>query len=197
MTKTGYFNTESGLPTIVGEVKNTGTSSIKNVYIQGLFLCKDGNVINNDKTYPAIVYGYAEIEVLEPGDVSPFKIVMPSNFPDFAYILTQLAKFNANVEDFTVTTVAPYKDYQFTNVSGSLLVVNKHYNLTGVITNTGSTPLSDIKIVGTFYTPDKPIAVESVHVYSLDPGEQAYFTIMVEDNDVAPLITRYDLKGSP
>jgi len=194
LTKTGYFNTESGLPTIVGEVKNNGTTAVKNVFVEGLFMCKDGGVINNDKV-PAILYGYAEIEVLEPGDVAPFKLEMPVDFPDFGYILTQLTKFDAKIENYTVTTDVPYSNYMFSNATGTLMP-NNHYNLTGVITNTGATAISDIKVVGTFYTPTKPIAVESLHIYSLEPGESAIFTLLVEDNDVGPLITRYDLKGS-
>ncbi len=194
LTKTGYFNTESGLPTIVGEVKNNGTTAVKNVLVEGLFMCKDGGIINNDKV-PAIIYGYAEIEVLEPGDVAPFKLEMPVDFPDFGYILTQLTKFDAKIENYTVTTDVPYSNYMFSNATGTLMP-NNHYNLTGVITNTGATAISDIKVVGTFYTPTKPIAVESLHIYSLEPGESAIFTLLVEDNDVGPLITRYDLKGS-
>ncbi len=195
LTKTGYYNTESGLPTIIGEVKNTGNTSVKNVLVQGLFLCNDGNVINNDEEYPAIAYAYAVIDLLEPGEVSPFKIVLPSDFPDFSYILSQLKKFDANVVNFTVTNETTSNDYQFTNITYAIVDGN-HYNLTGVITNNGSVALSNIKIVGTFYSSNRPIAVEYAFVYSLAPGEQAYFTLMVEDDDVALLITRYELKGS-
>lgn len=195
LTKTGYYNTESGLPTIVGEVKNTGNASVKNVLVQGLFLCNDGNVINNDGDYPAIAYAYTVIDLLEPGEVSPFKIVIPSDFPEFSYVLSQLKKFDAKVVNFTVTSETTSHDYQFTNIT-STLVSGNHYNLTGIITNNGSVALSSIKIVGTFFSSNKPMAVEYTFVYSLAPGEQAYFTLMVEDDDVAILITRYELRGS-
>jgi hypothetical protein len=195
LTKTGYFNTESGLPTIVGEIKNNGTTTVKDVLIKGLFMCSDGKVINNDKRDPAIIYGYAEIKVLEPGGVSPFKLEMPADFPDFTYILSQLAKFDAQIEDFSATTDIPYKGFSFSNVTGTLQP-DGHYKLTAVITNTGSGTISDTKVVGTFYTPTKPIAVESAHVYSLEPGESAFFMLMVEDDAVGPLITRHDLKAS-
>jgi hypothetical protein len=204
LTKTGYYNTESGLPTIVGEVKNTGTTTVTNVLVEGRFLCNDGNVINNDGAYPAILYAYAEIEVLEPGEVSPFKIVMTSDFPDFDYILSQLKKFDASVKNMTRTSEVPYADYEFTNLSGGLVNVagpleaaHYHYVLNGTITNNGSTSLDSIKVVSTFYRPEGPMAVEYVIVSSLDPGEQASFTIAVEDNIVASYITRYVLSGSP
>lgn len=203
LTKTGYLNTESGLPTIVGEVKNTGTTTVKNVLVEGRFLCNDGNVINNDQPYPAILYAYAEISVLEPGAVSPFKIVMPSDFPDFSYVLSQVRKFDASVVNMTRTSEAPYRDYQFTNVSGGIVNVagplepaHYHYVLTGTITNNGSATLDGINVVATFYRPEGPMAVEYVVVQPLDPGEAASFTIEVEDNVVASYITRYVLSGS-
>lgn len=204
LTKTGYFNTESGLPTIVGEVKNIGTTTVKNVMVEGRFLCNDGNVINNDNPYPAILYTYAEIDVLEPGAVSPFKIVMQSDFPDFKYVLSQVRKFDASVVNMTMTSEVPYRDYQFTNLSGGTVNVagplepaHYHYVLTGVITNNGSAPIDGIKVVATFYRPEGPMAVEYEVVQSLDPGESASFTIEVEDSVVASYITRYVLSGSP
>lgn len=196
LSKTGYYyKSGSGLPTIVGEVMNNGTVPVKDVIVQGLFMCKDGNVINNDKPSPAIVYGQAEIMVLAPGEVSPFMVTLPSNFPDFLYILSQLAKFDAKVVNYSVAATPPSRDFSFSNITASLKS-NNYYNLTAAVTNTGPSPLADLKVVGTFYASAKPITVVSTHIYSLNAGETAYFTIMVEDGILGPMITAYDLKGS-
>ncbi|MDH7555832.1 MAG: hypothetical protein ACQXXL_05290 [Candidatus Methanosuratincola sp.] len=189
--KTGYIN-EKGLPVIVGEVKNNGNTTVSDILINGSLLCSKGNVINNDKPQPAIILQYAELPVLMPGEVSPFKIVMPETFPDFDYILKNVRKFNASVVNYSVTSSVPYRDFE---TAGTGAVDQEgYYRLSAEVVNTGSMGVQDIKVVATFYSADLVFDVQVASIPALGPGESASVAFTVPDKQVSSKINSFDLE---
>ncbi|MDI9609338.1 MAG: hypothetical protein QFX34_03560 [Candidatus Verstraetearchaeota archaeon] len=189
--KTGYIN-ENGLPVIVGEVKNNGNTTVRAVLINGSFLCSEGNVINNDKPQPATILQYAEIQILLPGEVSPFKIVMPKTFPDFVYILKNVRKFNASVVNYTATSSVPHRAFETTGTGA----VNKdgYYCLNAEVINTGNTEAHNVKVVATFYSADLVFDVQVAYIPALAPGESASTVFTIPDKQVSSKITSFDMK---
>ncbi|MEN3034958.1 MAG: hypothetical protein ABC537_01520 [Candidatus Methanosuratincola sp.] len=194
VTKTGYIS-EDGLLVIVGEVKNNGNATVSEILINGSFLCSEGNVINNDKPQPATMFQYAELPILLPGEVSPFKIVMPKTFPDFDYILKNVRKFNASVVNYSVTSSAPYRDFETTGTGA--VDQDGYYRLSAQVVNTGNKEAQNIKVVATFYSPDLVFYVFDVqvaYIQALAPGESASTAFTIPDKKVSSKIVSFDLK---
>lgn len=193
IAKTGYIG-EAGLPVIVGEIKNNGNYTVSNVLINGSFLCSEGNVINNDKPVPAVILNYAELPILPPGEISPFKIVMPSTFPDFDYIIKNLRKFNASIVNYTQTNSSPSATIEISSYGS--LNSSGYYCLDIVAKNNGAQEALNVKIVATFYASSSVIDVESCSIGSLKPGESVTLKIPVPDKLVSGKITSYSLRVS-
>lgn len=189
--KTGYIS-EDGLLVIVGEVKNNGNATVGGILINGSFLYSEGNVINNDKSQPATILQYAEIPILLPGEVSPFKIVMPKTFPDFDYILKNVRKFNASVVNYTVATSVPYRDFESTGTGA--VDRDGYFRLSAQIVNTGNMEAHNIKVVATFYSSELVFDVQIAHIDALAPGQTALTEFAVLDKQVSSKITSFDLK---
>ncbi|MEN3016702.1 MAG: hypothetical protein ABC585_06645 [Candidatus Methanosuratincola petrocarbonis] len=191
ISKTGYIS-ENGLPVIVGEVKNNGNATVSEILINGSLLCSEGNVINNDKPQPATILQYAEIPILLPGEVSPFKIVMPETFPDFDYILKNVRKFNASVVNYSVTSSIPYRGFETTGRGE--VDQDGFYRLSAQVVNTGNIDAQNIKVVATFYSADLVFDVQLTNIPALAPGESALTEFTVHDKKVSSKITSFDLK---
>ena len=189
--KTGYIN-ENGLPVILGEVKNNGNTTVSDILVNGSLLCSEGNVINNDKPQPATMFQYAEIPFLLPGEVSPFKMVMPKTFPDFVYILKNVRKFDASVVNYTETFSVLYRDFETTGTGA----VNQdgYYCLSAEVINTGDADVENVKVIATFYSSELVFDVQVSYIPSLTPGESASTELIIPDKQVSSKITSFDMK---
>jgi len=159
------YRDRKGVYHIVGEVKNTGTKNLISVEVTARLYDKDKRPIG-------FAYTFTPIQVLLPGQKSPFDIMSFEK----GEVETHSLKVN-----FGTTLQKPYSEIeiveksQHTDEDGSL-------HVTGVVKNTGSRSVGFVKIVGTFYDANENV-IFATFAYtepkSLASGENARFDISV------------------
>jgi len=197
LSKRGYIN-ENGCPTLVGEVENGGNVSMKDILITASFYCGKGKVIGAKDDISAVTSGYTEMEILAPGETSPFKIVLSieelSRLENFD--VDKIEKFKV-VGDYTLTDEELYRRFDISQSSGELNNATGQYNVIGTVKNIGNETAEQIKVVGTFYDNQTRI-IDVLHTYlhdTLRPGEEAQFEITVPDKTIAQRIETYYIQA--
>jgi len=198
LSKRGYVN-EHGCPTLVGKVENGGNVSMKEILITASFYCGKGKVIGAKDDISAVTSGYIEMEILAPGETSPFKIVLSteelSRLENFD--VDKIEKFKV-VGDYNLTDEELYKRFEISQSRGELNNATGQYTVIGTVKNTGNETAEQIKVVGTFYDNQTRI-IEVMHTYfedSLAPGEEAQFEITVHDETIAQRIETYSMQAA-
>jgi hypothetical protein len=195
LSKRGYIN-EWGCPTLVGEVKNGGNFSMTDILLTASFYCSSGKLIGAKEDISAVTSSYTEIEILAPGEISPFKILLSieelSQLENFD--IDKLEKYKV-VGDYRITDEELYKRLEISQSFGEFDIDTDQYYVTGTVKNIGNETAEQIRVVGTFYD-DETRIIEVAHTSlddSLLPGEEAHFEITVPDETISQRIETYDI----
>lgn len=195
LSKRGYIN-ESGCPTVIGEVKNGGDFSMKDIMITASFYCSGGKLIGEKEGLAAVTSSYSEVGILAPGETSPFKIAISveelSQLENFE--LNKLEKYKIEGE-YNITDAGIYKRFEISQSPGELNTATGHYRVAGNVKNIGNEAAEQIKVVVTFYD-DQTRITDVMHTYlenSLLPGEEAQFEIIVRDQSIVQRIETYHI----
>lgn len=134
-----------GLWHIVGEVENTGKDNVIGLEMTAHLYDEGGKVIG-------FGFGFASVKVLEPGQRSPFKIVVSeAGFKHYEL----RAKFGTTIQN-------PYRGLKIL-MDDSHLDEFGHYRVTGRVKNEGDQDVTSVRVTGTFYDSEGTvIATESV-----------------------------------
>jgi len=159
------YRDQKGVYHIVGEVKNTGTKNLISVEVTA-------RLYNKKKKPIGFAYTFTPIQVLLPGQKSPFEII--------SFEKGEVETYNLKI-NFGTTLQKPYSEIdiveksQHTDEERSLHIV-------GVVKNTGNRNVGFIKIVGTFYDFNEKVIFTSF-VYTepktIDSGKTARFDMSV------------------
>lgn len=197
LNKRGYIS-ESGCPTLVGEVKNAGNLSMSDILITASFYCGCSKLMGAKEGMPAITSGYTELEILAPGEKSPFKIVL--SVEQFSQLklfdVDKIEKYKTE-SDYNTTDEELYKSFEISQSRGELDNSTGHYKVVGMAKNIGNETAKQIKVVGTFYDNQDRI-VEVMHTYLQDPlrpGDEAQFEITALDKTIAQRIETYYIQA--
>ena len=196
-SKRGYIS-QAGCPTIVGEVKNVSSSSNRDILITASFYCSKGKEIGAEENMAAIS-GYTEIEILAPGEVSPFKVGLSlkelATLPNFD--VDKIERYKVEVTSYTATDEQLYTGFEIAQDKGEYIKSKGHYTTAGSIRNTGNETVNEIKVIGTFYDKgDKIIEVASTYLEEpLSPGDAAQFKITLTDKNIAERIKTYHMQA--
>lgn len=198
LTKRGYIS-DNKCPSIVGELKNNSDFSIGDILLSAYFYCSSGKLMGGKEDKPAIVPGTVELEILEPNQISPYKIFLSQEtiktLPKFD--IDKLNQYRIEVTSFYATDKALYRDFEITQSKGELNTSTGFYTLSGGIKNAGGTVAIKTKVIGVFYDHDNKI-IDVMHVYlqePLIPGIEAQFVINVTDKMVSERIDHYVIQG--
>jgi hypothetical protein len=197
ISKRGYIS-ESGCPTVIGEVKNGGNASMKDILLTASFYCSSGKLIGAKEDLSAIISSYTEIPILAPGETSPFKIALSrEQIAQLEHFdVDKLAKFKVDSE-YTSTDELLYKQFELTQSRGELDSSTGQYTVKGTVKNIGNETVEQLKVVGTFYDNQTQI-IDVISTYLVDtqiPGEEATFTLKEPDETIAQRIETYAVQA--
>jgi len=154
----GYFH-------LVGEVKNVGSENTDTNQITATFFDDEGTSVDK-------ITEYSYLDVLRPGQKSPFEIVAPAPPPSANYKLETTCQ---------VTDREPYGEFDLRDVVLEKQEEGWSY-LSGRARNVGSSPVELALVVVTFYDASSRVvgvSLGSLDVLPLQPGDSSSFTILV------------------
>jgi hypothetical protein len=171
-----------GYMRVVGEVKNTGTVAQEYVGVEATFNDSQGTVL-------ATTFDYTFLEVLKPGQSSPFEIylldVSKVALVD-SYVLETSSTDSSEVPaDISITSSALYKP-----LSWLLLVF-------GEIKNNEDTCQEYVEVVATFYDASGVVcalAKTRTFVHLVEPGGVTPFELDLIDESRIALVESYSLE---
>ncbi|WP_091828963.1 FxLYD domain-containing protein [Methanohalophilus halophilus] len=163
---------------LVGEVQNNLDQNIEYVKIIGTFYNEYNEVIGTD-------YTYTDIDILKPGQKSPFELTTyPDSFIPASYKL-QLS--------YSTTSSEPYEN----------VIIKSHtsdndgdyFEVVGEVQNDGEETVEYVKIIGTFYNEDDIVIGKDYSYSTLDiitSGDTSPFELSSFPQTINP--SRYDLQ---
>lgn len=179
ISMSGYIG-PLGYPQVVGELENTGEVNVRFVGVVVTWYSPDDTIVGTDSTY-------AILDIIKPGELSPFKSTMLIKNPD-------VERFKVQWE-WDRTTEQPRRDVividnnAYVNSLGMLEVV-------GEVENTGSNTAIFVQIIGTFYDSEgEVIEVDTTYAEldTLRPGRTSPFKMTLLNKAVASRIDTYGL----
>ena len=164
-----YWYTDTTF-TAVGEVRNDTDVPVRNVRIRVTLFGSDGTVV-------ATEIGEAWLTILDPGEISSFRVdvARPADF----------AKYRIEVDDWTYTSTVA--NHYFTTTSSQARLGPTTTQVTGSIANANVVPAGGVVAVATLYDPEgNVIGSNAVEVPgTLSPGGTVPFEVVVEHNVIA------------
>ena len=157
-----------GLFRIVGEVENKGQNNSEKNKVTATFY--------DEKGMPEMsVSNYCYIDIIKPGDKSPFEIVCPS--------APKVDGFSITVEG-QVTDKQPHVNMELGEVE-TVINTDGYDVITGQVTNTNEKSIDIAMVVGSFY--DSKGTIITVRMtfcdrHPLNPNETAGFTMILDPN---------------
>lgn len=198
LSKRGYIS-QNGCPTIVGEVENAADFTMENIEISASFYCSKGRQVGGEEEVSAFASDTTEIEILAPGEISPFKIGLTPEqlamLPNFD--VNKVEKYKVVVTSYEATTEELHKSFEISQATGELNALTGHYQVTGQVKNIGDKIVEQIKVVAIFYD-GKDRIIEVVHTYlenPLPPGDETEFEITVVDEPVSKRIETFHIQA--
>jgi hypothetical protein len=138
---------------IVGEVQNNERSNIKDVMITATLYYENKVVVTG--------FTYSMIDILLPGQKSPFEISFEYNGPVDYYSLNT---------SYILTPEIPYRNFALQVIDAETDDLG-YYRLTGEVNNTGTQVVYWAKVVATFYDRSgKVVMVDFRYVNPLNPS---------------------------
>lgn len=173
---TSSFVNSIGYLNVVGEVKNTSSSTLEYGQIIASFLDSEDNVVDTSMTY-------TNIDIIKPGAVVPFKVNVKHNEKIKQYSL----QFQAN------QTNSQRRNIEIVNNSSNVNSIN-YLEISGQVKNNTSESQEYVQIIGTFYD-ESGVVVDVGMTYSsvdvLQPGGTSPFKLTVKNRNE---ITDYKLQ---
>lgn len=171
----GYYH-------VVGEILNTGDTSLTFIKISGVFKDFGGQVVDTELTYAYTNY-------LPAGQKAPFDLFI-SDTGKSAHV----ASYSLALQYDSATQTVPIQ----LTIQGSTSSTDSlgYLEVVGQVHNNGQTVSNFTKVVGTFYDQaGKVIAVEFTYTSPSDiPAGQAYgFKIIVIDQAISSRVANYSL----
>lgn len=197
LSKRGYIS-ETGCPTVIGEVKNGGNLSMTDIQLTASFYCSSGKLIGAKEELSAIISNYAEIPILAPGETSPFKIALSREQ------IAQLENFDVDkmekfkvVGEYNTTDEELYKRFEIPHSAGEFDNATGQYLVNGTVKNVGNKPVEQVTVVGTFFDNQTMIIEvrQTSFADSLRSGEEAQFALTVPDETIAQRIETYSMQA--
>jgi hypothetical protein len=160
-----WYTDAAGCLNFVGVVRNSGTVALEFVMMEVTLLDADGFPV-------ATMDAYTELDVLEPGQKSPFYIF-------FADEIDAWVDYELAVEGSEALTLAPYTNLKVVAHSGSPTESAK-YVIEGEVKNTGSETVTFIDVSAALYDAGGAlVGVAFVFVSEpVGPGDTAQFQIL-------------------
>jgi hypothetical protein len=149
---------------LVGEIKNSGSQPVQDVNIAASFVDSSGKTFDGTQ-------GYAEIRLLQPGDVVPYdvtKFPAPNAMVSYNLHMTWSKPDHAEAAGLVLQNDAPFDDGQ------------GFIHITGTVANNGPQPAAGVRAVAVFYNSDGTVAFISDNLTSpssLNPGDTANFEL--------------------
>ncbi len=157
LDSTGYYN-------VVGEVKNTGDTPAKNVYVKITFTSSEGNDEDEQETL---------IHTILPGRKAPF-------MGTAAVAGSLVTSYKVELMDLTMASEDVPKNLEIVSAASEANIIN-NMMITGSVKNTGTETATYTRVYATVY--DGPsgtgnvVAVTSCtsQPYNIDPGQTGTF----------------------
>ncbi|MGD0646038.1 MAG: FxLYD domain-containing protein [Candidatus Bathyarchaeia archaeon] len=170
-----YIRQSDGDFIVVGEVQNTGNTILQSVTL-------NATVYNGLETELAASSAMAYVSYLLPRQKAPFYI----DFGNPGTETPSVGSVDFNVFNANATS---YEEYQsLTLHSGSGVILNGAYQVTGVVYNSGNQTANDIRVVGTYYNSTGGVVAVGFDILNetLPPINATSFT--VSEFDATPSI---------
>jgi len=136
---------------------------------------------------------YIDLDIIMPGEKSPFSILVTNSIP--------IDHYKLKIIDYDITTEQPYRNLQILSYSDSIDVLG-WMHVVGEVKNNGSETVEYVMILATFYDSDGKVVVTEWTFTEEDeiaPGETGTFELLMIYSDLVPQIDHYTLQvqGSP
>jgi hypothetical protein len=165
---------------VIGEVQNNGTQATQSNKVRATFYDSQGVVVIESSNY-------CYLEVLQPGEISPFEIIFAS------VPISKQYKLFATGDS---TNIQPYRGITLKDITNQIQDDGSRI-IAGIVVNTGIEVSKIIAVTGSFYdNQHKIIAVGYTFCSNTDvkPGGTSDFAMSVDPN-VASLISSYSLQA--
>ncbi len=193
-----YYVDSIGVLDVVGEIQNTGSETIKNVYLTGTLTAADGTIVGGGNTRAWVLY-------LTPQQKAPFymEFYKPSIGGDWYSV--DVSKVTLKVSQADAVESHQYPDLRIVSSEGKVSTNADDYGtywVTGSIQNTGSQTAQKLTVVGAFYNSSGNVVAVSYTSYltptALSPSGTVQFKIGAFDTNQSSVsasqkITSYSL----
>lgn len=163
---TSDFYDGTGFLHIVGEVKNVGDLSLKHVNVS--VVCYDAS--NNRIAFES---KNASIDVLLPGQKSPFEIILEDVY--------HMSHYEVVASSYKTTNILPYRTLKFISHNSSRDETGR-LHIVGEVENTGDKNATGVEVIAAFYDErGTVIAMNTTYTEpaNLEPGLVAEFEIIL------------------
>jgi len=181
----GYVDS-SGTFWVFGEVENSGGQNLQFVEINARLYGKDNTLI-------AYMSTFIPIDIILPGERSPFSI-LKVNPPSVDH-------YEVKISHYIVTDIAPYRGFETLSSSSSVNAAGE-FEVVGEMQNVGTKAVKYTQVLATFYDEEGNVVVTTwafVKEATLNPGDKGTFIVKVVYKDLVPSIYTYALtiEGAP
>jgi len=149
-----YYVDNQGILDVVGEVQNTGTSTVTTVILTGSII--DSNGADQADSYTEIGVVPMPVTYLNPGQIAPFymEFFQPKESSDGSWGTVYVSSVHLAVAQANATDNYQYPNLTVANSNsyiGSTASDTGVYWVAGDVENTGSQTAQNITVFGTFY----------------------------------------------
>jgi hypothetical protein len=169
---------------VLGEVENAGDAPVSGVNITATGYDADGTVVATSSTL-------ADLDVLLPGDKSPFDVLLYDASSNY---LDQVVSYNLSFSYYAGEWAA--RELEIVSNSSYIDPVSDLLYVTGNLTNLGPGITTHVTVIATFYDSDENVVwVDEVYSepHDLWSNGNASFTLVLSDDIVIPLVAGYNL----
>lgn len=159
---------------VVGEVQNNGSTALEYVRIEATFYDQNGREQSTSKAY-------ALLNILLPGEISPFRIQ--------EHVGSEASRYSLNVVDWDETDRQPCRGFQVLNQTGEIDDLMDWYHIFGTYENVGAADANGAQVVATCYDQAGEVVGVGWGTESLlEPSEATSFDVVVFPADSATRI---------
>ena len=194
LSKRGYIS-GAGCPTVVGELRNVGNSTVVSILLTASFHCSKGRLIGAKENVAATISAHPERDRLAPGETSPFKAAISREQMAklWNFDVDKMEKYSVEIAGYEVVAGPPlYSAFEVTESEGTLNA-DGYYHSSGTLRNAGNLTADAVRVIGTFYD-DEGRLIDVAHCDlegTLPPGAEAEFDISVSDEGISQRIETY------
>ena len=193
-----YYIDNLGILDVVGEIQNTGSETIMNVFLKGTITASDGTIIGSGTAR-------AWVSHLLPQQKAPFYMDFYQTSTGAAWSTVSISKVTLEVTGAEAIDKHQYPDLEIVSSEAKVSTSGEDqgtYWVSGTIRNTGSQTASKITVVGTFFDSSGNVVAVGYTSYltpnSLNPSSTTQFKVGAFDQNQSAVpaskkITSYSL----